>query len=114
MTLALREDLEVVNQILEIGGTQTRPARHLFVERVACGINASDDGRLDRFPVEGWMAAVYELVLMLLGLREGGVRYVGRRAAVHHAAQPGGPVAHGAPPACLALAIPHSPSLCGY
>src|SRR2546428_3905401 len=83
MTLALREDLEVVNQILEIGGTQTRPARHLFVERVACGINASDDGRLDRFPVEGWMAAVHELVLMPLGIREGGVRDVGRRSEEH-------------------------------
>src|SRR5438128_10114108 len=97
MTLALREDLEVVNQILEIGGTQTRPARHLFVERVACGINASDDGRLDRFPVEGWMAAVHDLVLMPLAIREGGVRAVGRPAAMHHAAPPVRRVPRGAP-----------------
>src|SRR5438445_8030465 len=110
MTPTLREDLEVVNQILEIGGTQTRPARHLFVERVASGINASDDGRLDRFPVEGWMAAVHELVLMPLGIREGGVRDVGRRDAVHHAAPPVRAVAHGAPHACHAVAVLHDPS----
>src|SRR2546428_13422486 len=101
MTLALREDLEVVNQILEIGGTQTRPARHLFVERGACGINASDDGRLDRFPVEGWMPAGPELGLLPLGIREGGVRGGRARAACHFATPPARPLAHGAPQPCL-------------
>src|SRR5207245_9028403 len=104
MTLALREDLEVVNQILEIGGTETGPARHLFVERVASGINASDDGRLDRFPVEGWMAAVHELVLMPLGIREGGVRDVGRRDPVQRAAPPVRAGARGAPHGRAAVA----------
>src|SRR3989442_4775426 len=40
-----------------------------------------------------------------LGIREGGVRDVGRRDAVHHATPPVRPVAHGAPHACHAVGL---------
>src|SRR5207247_11102314 len=68
--LALREDLEVVDQIVEVGGAEAGPARHLFMERIARRVDAGDDGGLDRLPVEGGMAAGPERVLVPLGVRQ--------------------------------------------
>src|SRR5207302_1111269 len=80
------------------------------MECVACRVDAGDDGRLDRLPVEGGMAAVPEPVLVPVGVCQSCVGDVGRWDAMHHASAPLGAVAHGAPHPFHAMAVLHKPS----
>ena len=100
-----REKLQVVEEIFKVLSGQTRPSRHLVIERVARRIDAHDDRRFDGLPIKDRMTPAGGLVVVALRIDKPEESNIGGDNTMHGAPAPVRAMTHRAPDALHSVAV---------